>query len=63
MLVFLAKIKTTFFSYDETKCICWSTSPTDPILIKNKKILQHFGQLFFFLIYYFLLFEKKKKLI
>ena len=34
--------------------------PTDPILSKNKIILQNFGQLSFFLIYYFLLFDKTK---
>ena len=32
----------------ETKLIRWSTGPTDPILSKNKKILQNFGQLAFF---------------
>ena len=32
----------------ETKLICWSTGPTDPILSKNKKtILQNCGQLAF----------------
>ena len=33
---------------DTIPFICWSTSPTDPILSKNKKILQNFGQLAFF---------------
>ena len=42
----------------ETKLICWSAGPTDPILSKKQKIiLQNLGCLF--LIYYFLLFEKK----
>ena len=41
----------------QTKVICWSTGPTDPILSKNKKvILQNFGQLAFILNYYFLLY-------
>ena len=45
----------------EAKLICWSASPTDPILSKNKKtLLQNFDQLAF-LVYYFLLFENKKK--
>ena len=37
------------FSFeDKTKLSCWSTRPTDPILIKNKKgILQNFGRLAF----------------
>ena len=36
-------------SLGETKLICWSTGPTNSILIKSKKImLQNFGQLAFF---------------
>ena len=43
----------------ETKLICWSAGPTDPILSKKQKIiLQNLGYCLF-LIYYFLLFEKK----
>ena len=44
---------------DTIRLICWSTSPTDPILSKNKKILQNFGQLAFFLN---LLFSAKKEI-
>ena len=44
-----------------TKLICWSTGPTDPILSKHKKIiLKAFGQMTFF-IYYFPHFEKRSK--
>ena len=50
-----------FVNLGETKLICWSAGPTDPILSKNKKrILQNLVN-WFFLIYYFLRFEKKKK--
>ena len=37
-----------FPTWGDTKLICWSTGPTDPILWKNKKILQNFGQPAFF---------------
>ena len=52
-----------FFSIKgETKLICWSTGPFDPILSKNKKIiLQIFLSIRILLIYCFLLFEKNKK--
>ena len=57
--VIVVQFSISFHELGETKLICWSTGPTDPILIKSKKIiLQTFGQLFFF-IYYFLFFEQK----
>ena len=47
----------------ETKLIRWSTSPTDPILSKNRKIILQNLDNWLFLIYCFLLFEKKKIII
>ena len=45
----------------ETKLICWSTGPTDPILSKNKKlILQNFVQLAFFKSIIFCFLKKNK---
>ena len=50
------------FWLGETKLICWSTGPTDPVLSKNKKIILKILTIrLFFLFYYFLLFDKKKK--
>ena len=43
--------------FGETKLICSSTGPTDPILSKNKK---YYEILAFLKIYYFLVFEKKR---
>ena len=38
-----------FVNLGETKLICWSAGPTDPILSKNKKrILQNLVNWFFF---------------
>ena len=48
----------------ETKLICWSTGPTDPILSKNKKNNIKFrptGYYHFFFNLFFFFSEKKKE--
>ena len=47
----------------EAKLIRWSTSQTDPIFSKNRKIILQNLDNWLFLIYCFLLFEKKKIII
>ena len=47
----------------ETKLICWSTGPTNPILSKSKKIiLQNFDQLAFFKYIIFCFLNKKNEI-
>ena len=54
---------TIFLMLVETKLICWSTGPADPILSKNKEIiLQNFGELAFLFNLLFFVFWNKKEI-
>ena len=60
--VIVVQFSISFHELGETKLICWSTGPTDPILIKSKQIiLQTFGQLFLFWSIIFCFSNKNKK--
>ena len=57
-IYFLLKAK---YGLGETKLICWSRYPTDPILSKTKQIiLENVSQQA--LLIYFLIFEKKERI-